>query len=88
MLAWQSLPGSDVDHAGSVRFTDAGDKGTEILVNMRYRPKGMATGFMVAKMMNPVTEAEVMADLRRLKHVMETGVDITTEGQPTGSDER
>jgi len=86
-LAWQSLPGSEIDNAGSVRFKDAGDKGTEVHLNMRYRPKGLATGFAIAKFIHPVTEAEVLADLRRLKHVMETGIDITTEGQPSGSEE-
>lgn len=87
-LAWQSLPGSQIENAGSVHFTDAGDKGTEVRINMRYRPGGQEIGFAVAKMLNPVTEAEVMDDLRRLKHVMETGIDITIEGQSSGSDER
>lgn len=87
-LAWQSLPGSQIEQAGSVHFRDAGDKGTEVRLKMRYRPRGMVPGFVLAKMLNPVTEEEVLSDLRRLKHVMETGVDITTEGQPTGPDER
>lgn len=85
-LAWQSLPGSEIDNAGSVHFSDAGSSGTEVRVNMRYRPKGLATGFAIAKFMNPVTEAEVLADLRRLKHVMETGIDLSAEGQPSGSE--
>lgn len=89
LLAWASLPGSLIENAGSVQFKDAGERGTEVLLNMRYRPsKGMVPGFLLAKVMNPVTQADVLADLRRLKHVMETGIDITTEGQPSGPEER
>lgn len=87
-LAWESLPGGDIEHAGSVHFADAGEHGTEVLVRMRYRPKGMNVGFGVAKFLNPLTELEVLEDLRRLKHVMETGVDITVEGQPSSTDDR
>lgn len=87
-LAWQSMPGSQIENAGSVHFKDAGDKGTEVLLNMRYRPHAPIPGFVLAKVLNPLTEADIVADLRRLKHVMETGVDITTEGQPSGPDER
>jgi uncharacterized membrane protein len=87
LLAWESLPGGDIEHAGSVQFHDAGDQGTELLLNMRYRPRGRGVGFAMAKFLNPVTQAEVMDDLRRLKHVMETGLDITTEGRLPGPDE-
>lgn len=81
-LAWQSLPGSRIENAGSVHFKSIGG-GTEVTLNMRYRPKGMVAGFAIAKFMNPVTEAEIREDIYRLKQVMETGVDVTTEGQFT-----
>lgn len=84
-LAWESMPGSKIDHAGSVHFRDVGDEGTEVLVRMRYAPQGMVTRFALAKLMNPLTEAEIAEDLRRFKHTMETSVDITAEGRPTGA---
>lgn len=88
MLAWQSLPDSEIEHAGSVQFHDAGGEGTEVLLRMRYQPsKWRATAFGVAKFLAPVAQAEVAEDLRRLKHVMETGIDMTAEGQPTGQEE-
>lgn len=87
-LAWQSLPGSQIEHAGSVHFKDAGERGTEVLINMRYRPGGMELGFAVAKMLAPVTEAEVVEDLERLKQVMEAGADITREGQSASQDDQ
>lgn len=87
-IAWESLPGSKVQNAGSIHFHDAGEKGTEVLVRMRYVPPGMAYGFGVAKLLNPATKAEVAEDLRRLKHLMETGIDISAEGQPSGDHRR
>lgn len=84
-LAWHSTPGSRIEQAGAVHFRDAGDQGTEVLLRMRYTPPGGAYGFALAKMMNPITESELEQDLRRLKHMMETGVDISTAGQPTGA---
>ncbi|MRR11037.1 DUF2892 domain-containing protein [bacterium] len=89
LLAWQSLPESEIEHAGSIHFRDAGDKGTEVLLRMRYQPsKWRATAFGVAKFLAPGAQAEVASGLRRLKHVMETGIDITAEGQPSGQEER
>lgn len=74
-IAWESLPGSDIDHAGSVHFTEAGEMGTELHLKMRYVPRGMELGFAVAKMLNPITVSQVHEDLRRFKHTVETGVD-------------
>lgn len=84
LIAWASVPDSAIAHAGSVHFNDAGDKGTEVLVRMRYTPERSAYAFAFAKVLNPVTEAEVAEDLRRLKHAMETGSAISAEGQPSG----
>lgn len=87
LIAWKSLPDSAVENAGSVQFRDAGfegEKGTEVLVNLRYVPRGLAAGFALGKVLRPTLQAEVTEDLRRLKRVMETGVDTTTKGQPTG----
>lgn len=76
LIAWRSLPGSDIDNSGSVRFEDAGDKGTEVHVKMRYVPLGMEIGFGIAKLLNPITQAEVDEDLRRFKRAMELGSQV------------
>lgn len=86
-VAWESLPGSDIEHAGSVHFTDAGDKGTEVHLKLRYVPRAMEIGFAAGKVLNKVVQAEVAQDMRRFKHMMETGVDISTAGQSSGSEE-
>jgi uncharacterized membrane protein len=86
LIAWRSLPGGDVDSAGSVRFQDApGGRGTEIHVELQYNPPAGVIGSYVAKLFGRDPEREISADLKRLKQYMETGEIATTEGQPKGS---
>ena len=50
LIAWKSLPGSEVDSAGSVRFNDApGGRGTEIRVELQYNPPAGIVGAWVAR---------------------------------------
>ncbi len=74
MISWRSLPGSEVDNTGSVRFESApGGRGTEVRVELRYDPPGGKLGAAVAKLFGKAPEQEVARDLRRLKQVLETG---------------
>ncbi|GAB3532271.1 SRPBCC family protein [Pontibacter brevis] len=85
MIAWRSLPGSDVDNAGEVRFMDApADRGTVVQSTISYRPPAGAVGGSLTKLLNPAFEQMVSNDLRRFKQLMETGEVITVEGQPAG----
>lgn len=85
-LAWRSVNGADVDHAGEVRFEDApGGRGTEVHVNLAYRPPAGGIGKAASRLLNPAFEQMVKEDLRRFKHVMETGEMPTIEGQPVGA---
>ncbi|MBA3345317.1 MAG: SRPBCC family protein [Gemmatimonadales bacterium] len=72
LIAWRSLPGSEVDNAGSVHFTPAG-QGTEVRVLLRYDPPAGALGAAVAKLFGEEPSQQVAEDLRRLKQVMEAG---------------
>jgi uncharacterized membrane protein len=84
-LAWRSLPGADVDHAGSVLFQDAPDsRGTEIRVELQYNPPGGVVSALLAKLWGQEPTQQIEADLRRLKQILEAGEVITTAGQPTG----
>jgi uncharacterized membrane protein len=86
LLAWRSLPGSDVDSAGSVRFTDApGNRGTEIRVELQYNPPAGVLGAYFARLFGREPEQEIEADLGRLKQYLETGEVATTKGQPKGT---
>ena len=83
-IAWESVQHAIIQEAGSVHLRDAGERGTEVSVKFRYSPPGGGAGAAVARILNPATTRQVGADLRTLKRVLETGADITTEGQPTG----
>ena len=89
VLAWRSLPGADVVNAGHVRFTDAPGGGTEVHVRISYHAPGGPAGAAVARRLDPVFGQMVKEDIRRFKHVLETGEVPTIEGQPSGrSDDR
>lgn len=83
-LAWRSVPGSEIDNAGSVLFREAPHGGTELHVTISYRPPAGAVGVAAAHLLTPVLEQMVKEDVRRFKHLMETGEIPTTEGQPAG----
>ncbi|MDX5480740.1 MAG: DUF2892 domain-containing protein [Hymenobacteraceae bacterium] len=84
LLAWRSLPDSDVDNAGEVRFMDApAGRGTIVQATISYRPPVGDLGGSVAKLLNPVFKQLVKEDLRRFKRLMETGEIPTIEGQPS-----
>lgn len=73
-IAWRSVGKADVDNQGSVTFRDApGDRGTEVLVELRYDPPGGKLGALVAKLFGEEPSQQVGADLRALKQVLETG---------------
>lgn len=85
LIAWRSLPGADVDHAGCVRFEPApGGRGTLVRVEMRYRPPIGKTGAIITKLLGTSPEAQIAGDLRRFKQMLETGEVARTTGQPAG----
>ena len=73
LIAWRSLPGSEVDHAGSVHFEpDAGDV-TFVRVILRYDPPAGKVGAALARLFGEDADTQVADDLRRFKQVMEAG---------------
>jgi uncharacterized membrane protein len=85
LIAWRSLPGSEVDSAGSVRFKDApGNRGTEVLVVLQYNPPAGLIGASIAKLFGRDAETEIESDLFRLKQYLEAGEVADTKGQPKG----
>lgn len=86
-LSWRSVEGSQVAHAGSVKFRPApGDRGTEIEVQISYEPPiGGSLAIALAKVFGFEPEQQAREDLRRLKRLLETGEIATTEGQTSCS---
>ena len=74
LISWRSLPGGQVDTAGYVRFRQApGNRGTEVMVEMRYDPPGGVVGASIAKLFGESGQEVVNRDLQAFKNVLETG---------------
>ena len=74
LIGWQSLPGADVDCAGSVKFDAVGDGGsTEVTVVFRYDPPGGAVGAAIASALGVDPDKTVVEDLERFKRQVESG---------------
>jgi uncharacterized membrane protein len=86
-IGWRSLPGSDLDTAGSVHFKAApGGKGTEVHIELQYVPPAGALGAAYARLLGQDPADQIKDDLRRLKQILETGETATVEGQPHGKE--
>lgn len=73
LIAWRSLPGSNVPNAGSVHFTPAGDgRSTEVRVVLSYEPPAGRLGAAFARLFGEDPHRQVDEDLRRFKQVMES----------------
>jgi uncharacterized membrane protein len=85
LIAWRSLPGANVDHAGTVLFRDApGDRGTEVKIELQYNPPVGVFGALAARLWGEEPGQQIQEDLLRVKQLLETGEIIATEGQPSG----
>ena len=85
LIAWRSLPDSEVQTAGSVHFKDApGGRGTEVIVHMKYNPPAGLIGATVAKLAGRNPEGDLENGLFRLKQYLETGEIATAGPQPHG----
>jgi uncharacterized membrane protein len=86
LIAWRSLPGSDIDTTGEVRFAKAmGDRGTEMHVVMNFVPPASAVAGMFPSLFNKATRRMMRTDLGRFKALMEVGEILTLDGQPHGT---
>ncbi len=85
VIAWRSLDGADVDTAGSVHFNELPHgRGTEVHVELKYDPPVGKLGTAIAKLVGHSPEAQIKADMRRFKQIIEAGEIPTTRGQPHG----
>jgi len=80
VIAWRSLPGSEIDTAGSVHFVPAGaGRGTEVRVVLKFDPPGGKFGAKLAEWIGADPQEQIHQDLLRFKRTMEAG-----QGQPSG----
>jgi uncharacterized membrane protein len=85
VISWRSLPGSELQNAGSIRFQPApGNRGTEVQMTVEYVPPGGTLGKAFAELFGEVPAQYLGQFLREFKQLMETGEKATNEGQPSG----
>jgi uncharacterized membrane protein len=75
LIGWRSLPGADVDNAGSVHFkTEPDGKGTSVRIALQYNPPGGLVGALLARLFGEEPSQQIREDLLRFKRLMETGL--------------
>lgn len=87
-IEWRSLEGATIPNSGKVEFLPTADRGTEVKVTINYEAPGGRVGALAAKIFGEEPSQQVAEDLRRLKSLMEAGLIMKTEGQPSGRDEQ
>lgn len=83
-IGWKSLDGAFIPNSGVVEFLPTRERGTEMKVVMTYEAPGGKIGEWIAWALGEEPSIQITDDLRRFKMLMETGMIITIEGQPSG----
>ena len=74
LIAWRSLPGSDVVSAGSVNFDAVrGGRSTQVSVHLQYAPPAGRAGALLSRLFGREPSQTIREDLRRLKQLLEAG---------------
>jgi uncharacterized membrane protein len=74
LIMWSSVEESDVVNMGTVRFAPAvGGRGTEVSLEMEFKPKGGIVGEKIAKFFAEIPRTQLRNDLRRFKQLIEIG---------------
>jgi uncharacterized membrane protein len=81
-ISWRSLPGSNINHSGSVLFHPVPARnGTEIKVLLSCTPRAGNVRGAVANLMVSLTEHQIREDLRGFKAIAEAGEKPTNAGR-------
>ena len=83
-IGWRSVENSEIPNSGVVEFLPTSTRGTEVRVTLTYEPPAGYLGSLVAKLFGEEPSQQVDEDLRRFKSLMEAGMIMKVEGQPSG----
>lgn len=84
LLRWESVEGATIATEGTVRFRPAaGDRGTEVTLELDFDPPGGEIGNAVVQRLGIVPEAIAGNALDRFKSLVETGEIPTLERNPS-----
>lgn len=73
LLAWRSIPGGDLDTAGSIAFKPSGARGTAVTLTVKYDPPGGKLADYVASFLGNGLDDQIHDDLFNFKRLSETG---------------
>ena len=73
LLAWKTVEGASVEHAGLVRFEPDTDGTTRVRIRLSYNPPAGAFGHAVAALFGSNPKSRMDEDLMRMKTLIETG---------------
>jgi uncharacterized membrane protein len=83
-IGWKSLEGSFIPNSGVIEFLPTVERGTEVKVSLTYEAPGGKIGEWIAWALGEEPSVQIAEDLRRFKSLMETGLIMKIEGQPSG----
>jgi uncharacterized membrane protein len=83
-IGWKSREGAFIPNSGVVEFLPKADRGTEMKVTMIYEAPGGKLGEWIAWALGEEPSIQIAEDLRRFKSLMETGLIMKVDGQPSG----
>ena len=81
LISWETLPDSQVQHSGFVRFDENWEGSTRVSVQMNYVPPAGALGHAVAQLFGVDPRQAMHEDLVRLKSLLEEGRTSIAEGR-------
>ena len=88
ILAWRSLPGSDVVTAGSVNFDAVrGGRSTQVSVHLQYAPPAGKAGAFIASLFGREPSQTIREDLRHFKQLLEAGEIPRATATAVGADD-
>lgn len=86
LIAWRSLPGSEIENRGTVQFKPApGGRGTIIHVQIEYKAAGGMLARNVGRMFREEPLPQIKDDLSRFKQIVEVGEIVSSDGSPEGN---
>jgi uncharacterized membrane protein len=86
LIAWRSLPGGDIETAGSIHFKPSWQNDcTEVMLSMKYNPPAGKVGAQLANWLGDGLEQKLNDDLQRFKQVMESENTVMASGTKPAS---
>lgn len=83
-VAWRSIENSQIPNSGKVEFLPTVNRGTIVKVTIRYQPPAGKLGALASYFLSEEPDTQISEDLRRFKSLMEAGLIMHVEGQPSG----